>query len=37
MKSNYAKEHNIELMEIWYWDFDNIEQILESRLLKRSA
>ena len=36
-KRNYAKEHNIELMEIWYWDFDNIEQILESRLLKRSA
>ena len=36
-KREYAKEHNIELMEIWYWDFDNIEQILESRLLKRSA
>ena len=36
-KRDYAKEHNIELMEIWYWDFDNIEQILESRLLKRSA
>ena len=33
MKSNYAKEHNIELMEIWYWDFDNIGKILESRLL----
>lgn len=28
---------NIELFEIWYWDFDNIEQILESRLLKQSA
>ena len=37
MKSNYAKEHNIELLEIWYYDFDNIEIILKSRLLKRSA
>ena len=37
-KRDYAKEHNIELLEIWYWDFDNIEQILESRLLmQRSA
>ena len=36
-KRNYAKNHNIELIEIWYWDFDNIEQILESRLLKQSA
>ena len=37
-KRDYAKKHNIELMEIWYWDFDNIEQILESRLLiQRSA
>ena len=36
-KRNYAKEHNIELMEIWYWDFDNIEQILESRLFNQSA
>lgn len=36
-KRNYAKTHNIELLEIWYWDFKNIEQILESRLLKQSA
>lgn len=36
-KRNYAKEHNIELLEIPYLDFDNIEQILESRLLKQSA
>lgn len=36
-KREYAKEHNIELLEIWYWDFDNIKQILESRLLKQSA
>ena len=32
-KRNYAKEHNIELMEVWYSDFDNIGKILESRLL----
>ena len=32
-KRNYAKDHNIELLEIWYWDFDNIGKILESRLL----
>lgn len=37
IKNNYAKEHNIELLEIWHIDFDNIEQILESRLLKQSA
>lgn len=36
-KRNYAKTHNIELLEIWYYDFKNIEQILESRLLKQSA
>ena len=36
-KRNYAKEHNIELLEIWYYDIDNIEKILESRLLKQSA
>ena len=31
-KRNYAKEHNIELLEIWYWDFDNIEEILEKQI-----
>lgn len=37
-KRDYAKLHNIQLLEIPYWDFDNIEQILESRLLlKQSA
>lgn len=37
MKKNYAEEHNIKLLEIWYYDFNNIENILESRLLKQSA
>ena len=36
-KYDYAQSHNINLLEIPYWDFDNIEQILESRLLKQSA
>lgn len=31
-KHQYAKDHNIELLEIWYWDFDNIEQILKEKL-----
>jgi len=31
-KREYAKEHNINLLEIWYWDFDNINQILNERL-----
>jgi hypothetical protein len=32
-KRLYAQEHNINLLEIWYWDFDNIESILEKELL----
>ena len=37
LKREYAKNNNIELFEISYLDFKNIEQILESRLLKQSA
>lgn len=33
-KREYARLHNIELLEIWYYDIDNIEEILTSRLLK---
>ena len=36
-KRNYVKAHYIELLEICYLYFKNIEQILESRLLKQSA
>ena len=37
-KREYAKSHNIELLEIWYYDYNNIEEILQSRLLlKQSA
>lgn len=33
-KKEYAKSHNINLLEIWYWDFDNIEQILDDYILQ---
>lgn len=36
-KRNYAKENGIELIEISYLDFNNIEQILERRLLREVA
>jgi hypothetical protein len=28
-KRDYAKQNCIKLLEIWYWDYDNIENILE--------
>ncbi len=31
-KREYAENHNIKLLEIWYWDFDNIEEILAKEL-----
>lgn len=31
-KRDYALKHNIELLEIWYYDYDNIEQILSEKL-----
>jgi len=31
-KKEYAKLHNINLLEIWYWDFDKIEKILDREL-----
>lgn len=32
-KKEYAKNNNIELLEIWYWDFDKIEEILTNKIL----
>lgn len=32
-KREYADKHNIKLLEIWYWDFDNIEEILNREIL----
>lgn len=34
LKRQYAKEQDYQLLEIWYWDFDNIESILEKELSK---
>ena len=31
-KKQYAIDNNIKLLEIWYWDFDNIEEILDKEL-----
>ena len=31
-KREYAQFHNIRLLEIWYWDFDNIEEILNKNI-----
>lgn len=31
-KREYAKQHNIKLLEIWYYDMDNIEDILVKKL-----
>lgn len=32
-KRQYAKDNNIELLEIWYYDFDKIEDILKEKLI----
>lgn len=32
IKREYAKSHGIDLLEIWYWDFNNIENILTDYL-----
>lgn len=31
-KREYANKNNIRLLEIWYWDFDRIEEILSETL-----
>jgi hypothetical protein len=31
-KKEYAELHNIRLLEIWYWDFNNIEKIIDKAL-----
>lgn len=40
-KRNYAQEHEIELLEIWYYDYNNINKILDEKLninnVKRTA
>jgi hypothetical protein len=31
-KKEYAIKNNIKLLEIWYWDFENVEEILNNEL-----
>lgn len=31
-KKQYAKDHNIKLLEIWYYDYNNVEEILQQTL-----
>jgi mRNA-degrading endonuclease HigB of HigAB toxin-antitoxin module len=35
-KKEYAKLHNIDLLEIWYWDFDNIEKLLHKEIIQNN-
>ena len=37
LKRMYAKKNSIELLEISYIDFNNIEQILFNKIFKQSA
>lgn len=32
-KRNFAMKNNINLLEIWYWDFENIEDILKEKII----
>ena len=34
IKKAYAKDNNIDLLEIWYYDFDKIETILQNKLVE---
>lgn len=36
-KRNYAQKNNINLLEIWHYDFDNIDTILDNRLRKEGS
>lgn len=31
-KREYARKHNIDLLEVWYYDYGNIEQIMSEKL-----
>lgn len=36
IKNEYAKEHGWKLIRIPYWEFDNIEEILEKEINKNN-
>lgn len=33
-KREYTKQNGIDLLEVWYWDFDNIEEILTNKFIE---
>lgn len=33
-KKEYAQNNNIRLLEIWYWDYDKVEKILDKEVLE---
>ena len=37
LKRKFAMDSNIKLLEIWYWDFKNIEEILNKELIKSNC
>ena len=36
-KRQYTKDNNIRLLEIWYYDIDNIQNILDDIFIRKSA
>ena len=36
-KREYAKNNNIRLLEIWYWEFDKIEKIIHKEVIDKYA
>ena len=32
-KKEYAQKNNIKFLEIWYWDIDKIEEILNKEFI----
>lgn len=36
-KREYAKNNNIKLLEIWYWEFDKIEEILNKEIVNEES
>lgn len=36
-KRNYARNNKINLLEIWYWDYNNIEKILDAEFLTMAS
>ena len=37
IKKQYAKENNYNLIEIWYWDYDRIDEILKQTIFEKAG